>query len=116
MTWRGHLWNQPHNAHHLRVVTVQYRWHPHFSLTLAVRQETGENREQLLCELPDGTLSLIPKWMTEMEACAVLSVGNAQVSVAALCRLRELSEALARGRCGLPAVCEGSHAKTAGLP
>jgi hypothetical protein len=112
--WRRHSWNQPHNAHHFRMVTVQYRWHPHFNLTLAVRRETGQNREQLLCELPDGTLSLIPKWMTEAEACVGLSVGSPHVSVAALCRLQELLEALTRGRCGSPAGSDDSHAKTAG--
>ena len=57
------------------MVAVQYRWHPHFSVELAVRREGGQNRQQLLCELPDGTLSLIPKWMTEVDVCAGLSVG-----------------------------------------
>jgi len=79
------------------MVTVQYRWHPYFNLTLAVRQAAGQNREQLLCELPDGTLSLIPKWMTEAEACAGLSQGSPQVSVAALSRLREMVDLWVRG-------------------
>ena len=95
---------------------MQYRWHPHFNLTLAVRQAAGKNREQLLCELPDGTLSLIPKWMTEAEACVGLSVGSPQVSVAALSQLREMADALARGRCGPQASSGRSDAKVTGQP
>lgn len=113
-TWRGHSWDQPHNAHHLRMVAVQYRWHPHFSVELAVRREGGQNRQQLLCELPDGTLSLIPKWMTEVDVCAGLSVGNPQVSVSALRRLREITDAVARGRGQTTCSGEGSKSRPAG--
>jgi len=80
------------------MVTVRYRWHPHFNLTLPVRQMAGQSGAQLLCELPDGTLGLIPRWMTEVEECAGLSLGSPQVSVAALRRLRELADKVARGR------------------
>src|SRR5437016_9141514 len=55
---------------------------PALQWELAVRREGGQNRQQLLCELPDGTLIVIPKWMTEVDGCASLSVGSPQVSVA----------------------------------
>ena len=98
------------------MVTVRYRWHPHFNQTLAVRQVAGANREQLLFELPDGTLSLIPKWMTESEACVGLSVGSPRVSVVSLCRLREMVDAVLRGRSQSHASAGNSNAPTAGQP
>jgi hypothetical protein len=96
--WRTHSWNPLHNAHHSQIVTVQYRWHPHAGLTVSVRQAAGENGEQLLCELADGTRIVIPRWMTEAAACAGLSEGGPLVSVASLCRLRELLDSLARAK------------------
>ena len=95
---------------------MQYRWHPYFNHTLAVRQASGHNGEQLLCELPDGTMSLVPEWMTSAEACSGLSVGRPQVSLAALNRLREVADALVRGRCGAQARSTGSDPKATDQP
>lgn len=78
------------------MLRVEYRWHPHFSLAIRVRQPVGENGEQLLCELTDGARIVIPRWMTEAAACAGFSEGSPQVSVTALRQLRELLDRLVR--------------------
>src|SRR5882724_10913132 len=102
-TWRTHSWNQSHTTHHLGIVKVEYRWHPHFGLSIPVRRPAAMNGEQLVCELPDGTLSMIPRWMTDAAACASLSVGRPVASVTALRKLRALVDALARARPSTPA-------------
>src|SRR5438105_15906176 len=98
MTWRKRSRNPPHNAHHFRIAKVLYRWHPLFNQTMTVRRSTGQNPPHLLCELPDGSLTVIPKWMTEVEVCSALSLGKPEVSLSALRRLRELADAVAGGR------------------
>ena len=77
---------------------MQYRWHPHVGLAVSVRQAVGDNGEQLLCELADGTRIVIPRWMTEAAACAGLSEGGPLASVDSLCRLRELLDGWARAK------------------
>src|SRR5690348_7333628 len=101
--WRTHLWNQSHTTHHLGFVKVEYRWHPHFGLTIAIRRPAARKGEQLVCELPDGTLSMIPRWMTDAAACASLSVGRPLASVTALRELRELVAVLAHAKPSTPA-------------
>ena len=47
-----------------------------------------------VCETPDGSRAVIPAWMLDRVACATLSVGPPRCSLAALCDLRRLLDAL----------------------
>lgn len=68
-------------------MTVYYRWHPLFGLSLPVRKRrrTGDG-EQVTCQIPDGTLCSVPDWMLRPE-CAQFSFGAPLISVEALCEL-----------------------------
>src|SRR4029077_9470973 len=82
--------NHPHNAHLFETVTVYYRWHPLFGLSLPVHKRRKiSNGERVSCQLPDGTLWSLPSWMLNPE-CAHFSFGAPLVSVEALCELRHL--------------------------
>ena len=92
--------NHPHNAHSFEIVTVYYRWHPLFGLSLPVhkRRRSG-NSERVYCQLPDGTLCSVPSWMLRPE-CAHFSFGSPMISVEALCELHHLLTAWQA-----PAIC-----------
>ena len=79
-----------HNAYNLETVTVYYRWHPFFGLSLPVRRR-GQHREgeRIYCEAPDGRICLLPHWMLSPE-CSRLPLGAPRVSLAALGELHDL--------------------------
>ena len=82
--------NHPHNAHSLEIVTVYYRWHPLFGLSLPVHKRRKiRSGEQVSCQLPDGTQCSVPSWMLRPE-CAQFSFGPPLISVEALHELRHL--------------------------
>ena len=69
---------------------MYYRWHPLFGLSLPVRKRRRtRDGEQVLCQVPDGTLCSIPDWMFRPE-CAQFSFGAPLISVEALCELQRL--------------------------
>ena len=83
---------QRHTATFPRSVVIHYQWHPLFRRSLIA---TGRKRwpagNHLICRLPDGTGTVLPEWMTELEHCAALVLVDApQVSVAALVELTRL--------------------------
>jgi hypothetical protein len=70
---------------------VQYRWHPLYGQR--VRRIQGERRasgELVHVELTPGAVTILPAWKLDPVYCAGLKVGAPQVSLAALCSLREL--------------------------
>src|SRR2546426_8219297 len=93
--------NHPHNAHSFETVTVYYRWHPLFGLSLPVhRRRKSSNGERVSCQLPGGKLYSLPSWMLRPD-CAQFSFGSPLISVEALCELRNLIAAWqASGTCG----------------
>src|SRR5205814_1948601 len=71
-------------------VTVYYRWHPLFGLSLPVHKRRRSSAgEQVFCQLPDGTLGSIPSWMLSPD-CSRFSFGSPLISVEALCAVRDL--------------------------
>jgi hypothetical protein len=96
--------NHPHNAHCFEIVTVYYRWHPFFGLSLPVhkRRKTRSSGERVCCQLPDGTLCSVPSWMLRPE-CAHFSFGAPLISVEALSEVRHLLTAWQTpATCGKP--------------
>jgi hypothetical protein len=93
--------NHPHNAHPFETVTVYYRWHPLFGLSLPVhKRRKTSNGERVFCQLPDGRLCAVPSWMLRPD-CAQYSLGCPLISVEALCELRNLLAAWqTSGICG----------------
>ena len=80
----------PHNAHCFETVTVYYRWHPLFGLSLPVhRRRKSSNGERVFCQLPDGKFCSLPSWMLRPD-CAQFSLGSPLISVEALSELRNL--------------------------
>ena len=81
-----------HSAHIGQDVVVQYRWHPLYGQR--VRRIRGERRasgELVHVELTPGVaVTILPAWKLDPVYCAGLRVGAPQVSLAALCSLREL--------------------------
>ena len=71
---------------------IQYRWHPLYGQR--VRRIRGERRapgELVHVELTPGVaVTILPAWKLDPVYCAGLRVGAPQVSLAALCSLREL--------------------------
>ncbi len=66
-------------------MTVQYPWHPLFGLKLRlvkIAKTTGV--EELHCELPEGIVLGIPRWMTDAGRCFSMEVGEPVVEVGAL--------------------------------
>ena len=81
-----------HSAHIGQDVVIQYRWHPLYGQR--VRRIRGERRasgELVHVELTPGVaVTILPAWKLDPVYCAGLRVGAPQVSLAALCSLREL--------------------------
>jgi len=95
--------NGAHTAHHFETVTIYYRWHPLFGQTLRVRKHMKNRRgEHIFCELPDGTICSLPKWMFSPD-CMRLSLGRPVISVEALVELRDVLTTLR-----LPSSCDKS--------
>ena len=70
---------------------VRYRWHPLYGQR--VRRFQSERRasgELVHVELTPGAVTILPAWKLDAVYCAGLKVGAPQVSLAALCSLREL--------------------------
>src|SRR5437016_588833 len=79
-----------HNAHNLEMVTVYYRWHPCFGLSLPVRRRSKHREgERIYCETPNSRICVLPNWMLSPE-CSHLSRGSPLVSVEALLELHDL--------------------------
>ena len=75
-------------------MTVYYRWHPLFGLSLPVhKRRRNRYGERVSCQLPDGRLCSIPNWMLRPE-CAQFSFGSPLISVEALYELRDVLTAL----------------------
>jgi len=84
--------SRSHSAHIGQDVVIQYRWHPLYGQR--VRRIRGERRasgELVHVELTPGVaVTILPAWKLDPVYCAGLRVGAPQVSLAALCSLREL--------------------------
>ena len=69
-----------HNAHSLEIVTVYYRWHPFFGLSLPVwRRSKHRDDERIYCKAPDGRICVLPEWMLRAECahlCATFNGGD----------------------------------------
>lgn len=74
---------------------MQYRWHPLYGsrLRLAkIAKNTGV--EELHCELSNGIVIGIPRWMTDAGRCLQMEIGEPIVAVPALEELRTLLDGL----------------------
>lgn len=84
---------QLHNAYVVETVTIYYRWHPLFGLTLPVRaRRKGRLGERVYCE-SDSKIYPIPSWMLSPE-CSQLLLGPPLISAEALCELHDLLTSL----------------------
>ena len=103
-TWRALPPARSHSAQNLkaaRTVTVYYRWHPHFGLTLRVlRQQRYGLCVCFVCEAPSGISCSLPSWMCDPE-CFTLTLGERLISVDALIELRHLLDNL-----HVPSACD----------
>ena len=80
---------QLHNAYDFETVTIYYRWHPLFGLSLPVRKRRKDrDGECIYCE-SDGKIYPLPSWMLSPE-CSQFSLGAALVSTEALSELHDL--------------------------
>ena len=74
---------------------MQYRWHPlHSSKLRVVKAANATGMENLHCELPDGIVIAIPRWMTDAVRCVSMDCGNPIVGLGALLELRTLLDGL----------------------
>ena len=70
---------------------VQYRWHPlHGQRVRRIQSERRASGDLVHVELSPGAVTILPAWKLDAIYCAGLKVGAPQVSLAALCTLREL--------------------------
>src|SRR6266566_6249725 len=77
---------QLHNAYGFELVTIYYRWHPLFGLSVPVRARRKDRAgERIYCE-SDGQIYPIPSWMLSPE-CLQLLLGPPLISAEALCEL-----------------------------
>src|SRR6202022_2540610 len=84
---------QLHNAYDFETVTIYYRWHPLFGLSLPVRtRRKDRNGERIYCE-SDGRIYPVPSWMLSPE-CSQFSLGPALLSTKALSELHDLLTSL----------------------
>src|SRR5213076_3340074 len=90
---------QLHNAYDFETVTIYYRWHPLFGLTVPVRMRRKDRAGQrIYCE-SDGKIYPIPSWMLSPE-CSQLLLGPPLISAEALGELHDLLKSLPiRGGC-----------------
>ena len=74
---------------------IHYAWHPLVGERVPIVY-TEHRRGELvaICEMPHGSRAIVPVWMLDWVACATLSVGPPRCSLAALCNLRSLLDAL----------------------
>ena len=80
-----------HCAHIGQEVVVQYRWHPLYGQKVRrIQSERRASGELVQVELTPGAVTILPAWKLDPVYCAGLKVGAPQVSLAALCSLREL--------------------------
>src|SRR6202049_298338 len=80
---------QLHNAYDFETVTIYYRWHPLFGLSLPVRsRRKARDGERIYCE-SDGKIYSLPSWMLRPE-CSQFSLGPSLISVEALVELQDL--------------------------
>ena len=49
------------------------------------------------CELPDGTVGVIPSWMTDAVVCSQFTSGEPRVSISALVQLRTVLDRVVAG-------------------
>ena len=82
-----------HNAYAVETVTIYYRWHPLFGLTLPVRMRRKVRAGQrIYCE-SDGKIYPVPSWMLSPE-CSQLLPGPPLISAEALGELHDLLTSL----------------------
>jgi len=82
-----------HNAYDFETVTIYYRWHPLFGLSLPVRKRRKDrDGECIYCE-SDGKIYPLPSWMLSPE-CSQFSLGPALLSTEALSELHDLLTSL----------------------
>src|SRR5437660_1740765 len=82
-----------HNAYAVETVTIYYRWHPLFGLTLPVRMRRKDRAGQrIFCE-SDGKIYPVPSWMLSPE-CSQLLLGPPLISTEALGELHDLLTSL----------------------
>jgi len=80
---------QLHNACDFETVTIYYRWHPLFGLSLPVRtRRKDRDGERIYCE-SDGKIYPLPSWMLSPE-CSPFSLGPPLLSTQALSELHAL--------------------------
>jgi hypothetical protein len=74
---------------------VHYRWHPLYGSKLRlVKTATSTGSEDIHCELPDGIVIGIPRWMTDAGRCLPMEIGDPIVALGALGELRRLLDGL----------------------
>ena len=74
---------------------MQYRWHPLYGSKLRlVRIAKATGAEDVHCELPDGTVIAIPRWMTDTGRCLPMEIGDPLAALGALAELRVLLDGL----------------------
>lgn len=78
-----------HNAYAVETVTIYYRWHPLFGLTLPVRMRRKDRAGQCIYCESEGRIYPVPSWMLSPE-CAQLLLGPPLVSAEALAELHDL--------------------------
>jgi hypothetical protein len=87
----GPAQSRSHSAHIGQDVVVQYRWHPLYGQRVRhIQSERRASGELVHVELTPGAVTILPAWKLDAIYCTSLKVGAPQVSLAALCTLREL--------------------------
>ena len=70
---------------------VRYRWHPLYGQRVRrIQSERRASGELVHIELTPGAVTIVQAWKLDAVYCAGLKVGAPQVSLTALCSLREL--------------------------
>ena len=78
-----------HSIYRFGTVVIAYPWHPLHGRQLPVVRRRGRRGAEVIdVEVRAGVSRELPAWMSDEAACAAMSVGPAQVSVAALNELR----------------------------
>ena len=78
-----------HSTYRFGSAVIAYPWHPLHGQELSVVRRRGRRGTEVFdVEVQPGVSRELPAWMTDEAACAGMSLGPAQVSVAALNELR----------------------------
>ena len=78
-----------HSTYRFGSAVIVYPWHPLHGQKLPIIRRRGRRGTEVLdVEVRPGVSRELPAWMTDETACAAMSSGPAQVSVAALDELR----------------------------